>query len=145
MKPLETEYIVFVPPNDTSYRWLSRKDIPTLGQPSVGPRGPAEELTIDEVQFSATNLTVKHRDGRVAELYCWTGRLIPKYVEAALAYVQVFHPQVSMVVFNKEGRWLYMNDCFDSPAFAMGIDSSVLQDAIDQVDDNGDLPAVYQL
>ena len=61
----------------------------------------------------------------------------------ALEHVKQYHPEVDTVLFLKDGRWLYLdseNEYF--PSFADEIDASILEKAIDSVDD---LPAIFQL
>lgn len=51
-----------------------------------------------------------------------------------------------MVVFNSQGRWSYMDEDYDAPVFdSAPIDQSVLQDALDAVEDTGLTPCVFEL
>ena len=43
------------------------------------------------------------------------------FIINAIAHVREFHPEVTMVVFNKYGQWQYMDDNFDSPIFGENI------------------------
>jgi len=64
---------------------------------------------------------------------------MPKEVEIALKHVQSVHPEVCLVVFDPIGRWIYMDENFDRPAFDGRIDVSLLEDAANAVE----FPAVY--
>ena len=66
-----------------------------------------------------------------------------KEVKKALKHVRQYHPEVDTVIFLKDCRWLYLdseNGYF--PSFTDEIDASILEKAIDSVDD---LPAIFQL
>lgn len=68
---------------------------------------------------------------------------IPIKVLVALDHVRGFYPEVTTVIFNKQGRWQYVDDDFDAPGFfAHSIDFNILQDAVDSVKS---LPAVFQI
>jgi hypothetical protein len=58
---------------------------------------------------------------------------IPSPVKKAFNHVKSFHPEVTMVVFNKYGQWQFMDDNFDAPTFNEKIDMSLLEDACDSV------------
>jgi hypothetical protein len=63
-------------------------------------------------------------------------------IKSALDEVRKFHPQVTMVIFNKFGQWHYCDDNFDSPIFGDEINYSILEDASDSVEI---LPSVFHL
>lgn len=54
---------------------------------------------------------------------------IPTQVLVAMDHVRQYHPHVTMVLFNNEGRWRYMEDDFTTPVFVHAIDTSALEDA----------------
>lgn len=61
----------------------------------------------------------------------------------ALFYVKGFFPQITTVIYNKQGMWLYMDDNFNTPNFDdFDIDINVLEFASDSVTE---LPFIYQL
>lgn len=64
-----------------------------------------------------------------------------KEIKIALDHVRKSHPTVSMVVFNKQGQWQYMDEDFGSFVFGDEIDISILEDASDSVTV---LPCIYQ-
>jgi len=64
-------------------------------------------------------------------------------VKIAFDHVRSIYPIVSMVVFNREGRWIYTNDDFDIPTFDDRIDVGILEDACDSVADSVGFPAVF--
>ena len=68
--------------------------------------------------------------------------MIPLRVQTALDHVRSVFPEVSMVVFNTDTRWRYMDDNFNAPIFNDEIDVSILEDA---VYDLSELPCVFQL
>jgi|LakMenEpi03Aug12_release.lakeMendotaPanAssembly.Ray.scaffolds.fasta_scaffold833063_3 hypothetical protein len=64
-------------------------------------------------------------------------------VKKAMEYVRLFHPEVCMVVFNKEGRWFYMDEDFNAPKFDKEMkDISILEQASDSLIK---LPFVYEI
>ena len=68
--------------------------------------------------------------------------MIPKNVKIALDHVRSIFPEVSMVVFNTDTRWQYMDDDFNAPKFDDRIDVGILENA---VYDLVELPCVFQL
>ncbi len=65
-----------------------------------------------------------------------------KELLTAIHHVKEFYPTVSIVVFNKEGRWNYMDEDFYSFVFDESIDVSILEAASDSITD---LPYIFQL
>ena len=65
-----------------------------------------------------------------------------KEVEKALMHVRQYYPEVEIVIFNREGMWQYMSDCFECPIFSNKINQSILEEAADSVTH---LPAIFQL
>lgn len=66
-------------------------------------------------------------------------------IKKALDHVRTIFPDVCMVVFNKDGRWQYMDEDFKAPTFKSSpeeIDVSILEDALDSAPF---LPYVYQI
>jgi len=65
-----------------------------------------------------------------------------KEVLKAFEHVKSFHPNVSIVIFNKEGQWNYMDENFEGLDFSHdGINVSVLEDAVDSLKE---FPFIYQ-
>ncbi len=64
-----------------------------------------------------------------------------KEVLLALEHVRFFHPEVCIVIFSKDGRWLYMDEDFYIPIFSDSIDIGILEAAADSVNY---LPYIYQ-
>jgi hypothetical protein len=64
-------------------------------------------------------------------------------VKRAMEYVRLFHPEVCIVIFNKEGRWQYMDEDFNAPKFGKEMnDISLLEEASDSLTE---LPFIYQI
>lgn len=59
----------------------------------------------------------------------------------AFVHVKKHFPTLSMVVFDRDGRWQYMDSNFDGFDFKDLIDQSILEDASDSVPH---LPFIYQ-
>jgi len=60
----------------------------------------------------------------------------------AFAHVQTFFPSVAIVIYDKNGQWLYMDENFESFNFiGCDIDVSILEDASDSIET---LPFIYQ-
>jgi hypothetical protein len=63
-------------------------------------------------------------------------------MKEAFKHVKQFFPTLSIVIFNKEGQWSYMDDNFNSFNFeGAGIDQSILEDASNEIKT---LPFIYQ-
>lgn len=65
---------------------------------------------------------------------------MPKAIRNAFKHVRQFHPEITMLVLDKHGRWHFMDEDGKSPKFNKKIDVSILQDAVDTV---SDLPAFF--
>jgi hypothetical protein len=65
---------------------------------------------------------------------------IPAPVVVALDHVRSRFPDVTHVVYTREGRWLYMSDEGEMPVFNGSLDVGILEDACDAVES---LPAVF--
>lgn len=65
-----------------------------------------------------------------------------KEVLLALEHVRLFHPEVCIVIFSKDGRWLYMDQDFNIPIFSDSIDIAILEAAADSLNY---LPYICQL
>lgn len=64
-------------------------------------------------------------------------------VKRAMEHVRLFHPEVCIVIFNKEGRWQYMDEDFNAPKFGKEMnDISLLEEASDSL---SELPFIYQI
>lgn len=63
-------------------------------------------------------------------------------VEKALKHVKEYYPDVTTVVFNKEGMWQYFTDEFEAPKFGDEIDVNILEKAVDSLEE---FPAVFQI
>ena len=68
--------------------------------------------------------------------------MIPKSVKTALDHVRIFHPEICMVVFNTDTRWRYVDENFTAPAFDDRVSTSILEHAVDDLDE---FPCVFQL
>jgi hypothetical protein len=55
-------------------------------------------------------------------------------LQTAIDHVKQFHPTVSIVIFDKMGRWQYMDENFDSFKFDERIDVSILEEASDSIE-----------
>jgi len=62
-------------------------------------------------------------------------------VKTAFNHVKEKHPTLSMVIFDKEGKWQYMDEDFESFKFDESIDVGLLEDASDSIPV---LPYIYQ-
>lgn len=68
----------------------------------------------------------------------------PSTVEKALAHVRTMHPDVTHVVYTREGKWVFMTDDGDAPDFALDlVDTGLLEDAADQVSNGTGFPSVF--
>lgn len=68
---------------------------------------------------------------------------LPPKVKAALEHVRCYYPNVTQVFFGRDGRWQYMTDDFYAPAFDARIDTGLLEDAQNEVEDY--LPCAFGL
>lgn len=66
---------------------------------------------------------------------------MPDKVREALDHVRLHHSVVTMVLFDVNSRWHYLDEDAEAPAFGSEIDISLLEDAADSV--NGDLPRLF--
>lgn len=62
-------------------------------------------------------------------------------VKRALEHVRQFYPQVVMVVYSCDQRWLFMDEDFAAPTFDGRINVSILEEAADSVA----APAVFDI
>ena len=62
-------------------------------------------------------------------------------LKTAFDHVKKFHPTLSIVIFDKQGKWQYMDEEFESFKFDDKIDVSILEDASDSI---VELPFIYQ-
>lgn len=67
----------------------------------------------------------------------------PAEVHAAFAHVRSVYPDVVLVAFQRDGRWLYMDSDFESPAFGAEIDVSILEAASDAIESA--LPQLFEV
>lgn len=65
-----------------------------------------------------------------------------KEIKKAFEHIREFHPDVTHVVFDKNGQWMYFAENFRTPTFNHEIDVNILNDACDSVDV---LPNVFYL
>lgn len=56
-----------------------------------------------------------------------------KKIRRALDHVRQYHPEVTQVVFLRDGRWLYMDDDGECPQFVKEVDVAILEEAADAV------------
>lgn len=63
-------------------------------------------------------------------------------LKKAFEHIKKSHPSASMVVFDRDGRWQYMDENFNGFVFGDEIDVSILEEASDSIPV---LPYVYQL
>ena len=63
-------------------------------------------------------------------------------LEKAISEVMKYHPNLSIIVFDKIGRWLYMDDEFKYFKFDDRIDQAVLEEAADSI---STFPFIYQI
>ncbi len=59
----------------------------------------------------------------------------------AFNHVKRFHPTVSIIIFDINGLWLYMDENFKPFVFSEKVDVGILEDASDSVPS---LPYIYQ-
>ena len=62
-------------------------------------------------------------------------------IKKAFNHVKKHHPTVSIIIFDKTGRWQYMDEDFNGFIFNDNIDVSILEEASDSVPV---LPYIYQ-
>ena len=62
-------------------------------------------------------------------------------LKKAFNHIREKHPTVSIVIFDREGKWLYMDENFESFKFDDSIDVSILEEASDSIPV---LPYIYQ-
>lgn len=65
-----------------------------------------------------------------------------KEIITAINHVRSVFPQVDIVIFTKEERWLYLSSSGYVPKFDEKIDVSILEKAVDSIND---FPAIYQI
>jgi len=63
-------------------------------------------------------------------------------LQAAIEHVKKYHPTLSIVIFDIDGRWQYMDAEFNSFVFGKEIDTSILEEAGDSIEF---LPFIYQI
>lgn len=69
-------------------------------------------------------------------------------VKEALEHIISMYPDVTMVVFNINGGWLYMNDDFETPSFKNSpspVNITLLEEAADEAANSGLLPSAYHI
>lgn len=71
----------------------------------------------------------------------WKSIEMPKEVKLAFVEIRKFHPNVTIVTFNKYGNWNYCDDSFNAPSFHKDINQEILETAGDSVTN---LPCVYE-
>lgn len=62
-------------------------------------------------------------------------------VVMAFEHVKRFYPDLSLVVFDLQGRWVFMDEYFRHIKFSDDFDTSLLEEALDSIQN---LPLVYQ-
>ena len=67
--------------------------------------------------------------------------MLTKELEIAINHVKESHPTLSIVIFDKQGNWQYMDGNFEPFRFT-NIDVSILEAASDSIES---LPYIYQL
>lgn len=67
---------------------------------------------------------------------------LPKFVAAALREVRKHFPEVTQVMFGRDGTWMYCDDFYRSPDFANKVSHDVLNKALDDV---RSLPAAFAI
>lgn len=55
-------------------------------------------------------------------------------LQIAIDHVKQFHPTLSIIVFSKDGRWLYMDENFTPFKFDDKIDVGILETASDSIE-----------
>lgn len=65
-------------------------------------------------------------------------------IKEAFDHVKNYHPNINLMVFNREGKWLCMDDDYDTPEFSQDIDTTLLHRAADAAYKAFGLPYVYQ-
>ena len=69
---------------------------------------------------------------------------MPKEVEEALNHVREFHPEITQVLYLRNGTWLFLDEDGEAPSFeGDDLDMAILETAFDMVDDQ--LPVIYAL
>lgn len=69
-------------------------------------------------------------------------------VQAALRHIHSFFPEVTQVFYGEDGRWFFCDTEFNAPDFdglSGKIDVSMLEDAVNAVDNSVGFPAAYRL
>ncbi|HDR9103735.1 TPA: hypothetical protein QDB04_000509 [Burkholderia vietnamiensis] len=68
----------------------------------------------------------------------------PAAVRTALAHVRSIYPQVTQVLYGRDGRWHFVDDEFEAPEFKAGdgIDTGIMEDAARAVET---LPAAFSV
>lgn len=69
----------------------------------------------------------------------------PPAILAALEHVRSFAPEVTTVTFLAGQVWLYTSDDGHTPAFPQGMDTALLEDALDAAYEDRGLPSVYRI
>lgn len=63
-------------------------------------------------------------------------------IEIAFKHIKSIFPTLSLVIFDKEGRWCYMDEDFNAFNFeGKDTDQGILEDAVDSLEV---LPFIYQ-
>lgn len=68
---------------------------------------------------------------------------LPEKIRLAFEEVRKHRPQVCMVMFTAAGRWVFMDEDHDIPAFKGLVDVSILEDAVDCAAEDKGLPCAY--
>lgn len=80
---------------------------------------------------------------RQSTIFTMSNTPIPPKVKAALDHVRAKFPKVELVVFTREGRWLFASSFFEIPQFDNRlVDVSILEEAVNSL---AVLPAVFQM
>lgn len=69
---------------------------------------------------------------------------LPEKIRLAFEEVRKHHPQVCMVVYSQDGRWLFMDADLNSPIFRTQVDVGLLEDAQEYAEKHYALPVAFQ-
>lgn len=72
-------------------------------------------------------------------------QVIPTALEIAFNHVREKHPTVSIVIFDRNASWCYMDENFNAFKFDESIDTGILEAASDSIANSSHpLPFIYQ-
>jgi hypothetical protein len=122
--------------NEASAKALDAASDHDFNQNAVGH---ADESVVGIRECPDPDSTV-HAPG--LKIFSGDGQPAPRQVEEALKHVRTFHPDVVMVTYGLDTRWMFTNKAGEPPDFDRRVDVGILEDAQSSL---SRFPAIFQV